>query len=150
MTYIAGRYITLAEALSCWAYPASEAYFKVSLHGTSTDKAVVIEFDKEEQALIKKRCLRCSIKNRKKIEVVRCKENSKADQTGRVNSDSKSLLPLLNVFALTRFKAKSKLPPQKNDKGNWFLYVDWTQMYKDDRFFGRVYHKLKGDKPCNS
>ena len=57
MTYIPGRYNTVAVALSRLAYPASEAYSEVSFHGTATDKAEVIEFDKEEQALIKKHCL---------------------------------------------------------------------------------------------
>ena len=85
-----------------------------------------------------------------KVELVRCKEISKADQTERVNSDSQSSLPLLNVFPLPRSKAQSKLPPQKNDKETSFLNVDWTKMYKDDRFFGSVYHTLKGDKPYSS
>ena len=116
VTYIPAHYNTVADALSCWAYPASEAYSELSFHGTSTDNAKVIEFDKEEQALIKKHCLQCSIKNPKKIEVARCKEISKADQTGRVNSDSDSSLPLLNMFPLTRSKAKSKLPSQKKDE----------------------------------
>ena len=31
-----------------------------------------------------------------------------------------------------------------------FLYVDCTKMYKDDRFFGSVYHKLRRDKPHDS
>ena len=150
VTYILGRYNTVADALSRSAYPASEAYFEVSFHGTSTDKAEVIEFDKEEQALIKKHCLQCSIKNPKKVEVVRCKEISKAGQTERVNSDSVLSLPLLNVFPLTRSKAKSKLPPQKNDKETSFLYVDWTKTCKDDRFFWSVYHKLRGEKPYDS
>ena len=93
----------------------------------------MIEFDKEEQARIKKHCLQFSIKNRIKTELVRCKEITKADQTEWVNSDSGSSLPLLNVFPLTRSKAKSKLPPQKNDKETSFLYEDWTKMYKDPR-----------------
>ena len=77
VTYIPGRYNTVADALSRWAYPASEAYSEVSFHGTATDKAEAIEFDKEEQALIKKHCLQCSIKNRMKVELVRCKEITK-------------------------------------------------------------------------
>ena len=107
LTYILGRYKTVADTLSRWAYPASEAYSEVSFHGTSKDKAEVIEFDKEEQAMIKKHCLQCSITNRMKVELVRCKEITKADQTDRVHSDSESSLPLLNVFPLTRSKAKS-------------------------------------------
>ena len=150
VTYIPGRYNTVADALSRWAYLASEAHSEVSFHGTSKAKAEVIEFDKEEQALIKKHCLQCSIKNRKKVELVRCKEITKADQTERVHSHSESSLRLLNVFRLTISKAESNLPPQKNDKETSLLYVDWTKMYKDDRFFGSVYHKLKGDKPYDS
>ena len=119
-------------------------------HGPLKDKAEVIEFDKEEQALIKKHCLQCSIQNQMKVELVKCKEITKADQTDRVHSDSESSLPLLNVFPLTKSKAKSKLPPQEKDKEPSFLYVDWTKMYKDDRFFGSLYHKLKGDKPYDS
>ena len=38
----------------------------------------MIEFDKEEEALIKKHCLQCSIKNLTKAELVRCKEITKA------------------------------------------------------------------------
>ena len=45
--------------------------------------------------------------------MVRCKEISKADQTGRVNSDSELSLPLQNVFPLTRSKTRSKLPRTK-------------------------------------
>ena len=116
VTYIPGRYNTVAGALSRWAYPASEAYSEVSFHGTWKDKGEVIEFDKEEQALIKKHCLQCSKKNRMKVELVRCKEITKADQTERVNSDSASSQPLRNVFPLTRSKAKSKRPPEKNEK----------------------------------
>ena len=56
----------------------------------------------------------------------------------------------MNVFPLTRSKAKSTLPPQQKDKETSFLYVDWTKMYKEDRFFGSVYYKLKGDKPYDS
>ena len=150
VTYIPGRYNTVADALSRWAYPALKAYSEVSFHGTATDKTEVIEFDKEEQALIKKHCLQCSIKNRMKVDLVRCKEITKADQTAGVNSDSESSLQLLTVFPLTRSKSKSTLPPQQKDKETSFLYVDWTKMYKEDRFFGSVYHKLKGDKPYDS
>ena len=66
MTYIPGRCNTLADALSRCAYPASEAYSEVSFHGTSTDKAKVIDFDKEEQALITKHCLQCLMKIERK------------------------------------------------------------------------------------
>ena len=85
-----------------------------------------------------------------KVESVRCKEITEADQAESVHSDSELSLPLLNVFPLKRSKAKSKLPPQENGKETSFLYVDSTNMYKDDRFFGSVYLKLKGDKPYKS
>ena len=49
-----------------------------------------------------------------------------------------------------RSKAKSKLLPQEKDQETSFLYVDWTKMYRDDRFFGSLYHKLKGEKPYDS
>ena len=81
VTYITGRCNTVADAVSRWAYLASEAYSEVSFHGASTNKAEVIEFDEEEQALIKKHCLQRSIKNRKKVQVVKCKKISKADHT---------------------------------------------------------------------
>ena len=144
VTYIPGRYNTVADARSRWANPASEAHSEVRFHGISTDKAEVIEFDKEEQAEIKKHCLQYLIQNREKVKVVRCKEISRAHQTGRVDSDPELSLPLLNVFRLTRSKATSKLPPQKDDKENSFLYLDWTKMYKDDRFFSSVNGKSKG------
>ena len=84
------------------------------------------------------------------MELVRCKEITKAGQTDRVHSDSESSLPLLNVFPLTESKAESKLPPQEKHKETSFLYVDRTKMYKDDRSFWSVYHKLRGDKPYDS
>ena len=61
VTYLPGRYNTVANALSRRPCPASEASPEVSFHQTSTDKAEVIEFDKEEQALIKKHCLQYGI-----------------------------------------------------------------------------------------
>ena len=57
VTYIAGCYNTMADALSRLAYPASEGNSEVSFQ--------VIDFDKGEQALIKKHCLLCLTKNRK-------------------------------------------------------------------------------------
>ena len=53
------------------------------------------------------------------------------------------------MLLLTRAKAKCKLPRQKNDKENSLLCVDWTKMYKEDRFSGPVYHTLKGNKPSD-
>ena len=66
VTCVPGHCNTVADALSRWENPASEAYSEVSFQGTSTDKAEVIEFDKEEPALIKKHCLQCSIKIERK------------------------------------------------------------------------------------
>ena len=85
VTHIPGRHDTVADALSRWAYPASEAYSGGRFHGTSTDKADVMELDKKKQALINEHCLQCRGKNTKKVEAPRCKEISMADQTGNVN-----------------------------------------------------------------
>ena len=119
VTYIPGRYNTVVDTLSRWAYPASEAYSEVSFHGTSKDKAEVIEFDKEEQALIKKHCSQCSIKNQMKVELVRCKGIAKADQTDRDNTDSESSLPVPEFVSSHKIQGQIEAPSTRKRRGNF-------------------------------
>ena len=62
VAYLAGKYNTVADALSRWAYPASEACLSTNIHGTEQDRGLVIEWDAEERQLIKRHCLQCSVR----------------------------------------------------------------------------------------
>ena len=43
VAYLPGKYNTVADALSRWAYPASEACLSTNIHGTEQDRGLVIE-----------------------------------------------------------------------------------------------------------
>ena len=62
VAYLPGKYDTVADALSRWAYPASEACLSTNIHGTEQDRGLVIEWDAEERQLIKRHCLQCSVR----------------------------------------------------------------------------------------
>ena len=47
--YIPGRYNAVEDALSRWAYPASEAYSEVTFHGTSTVRPEAIKFTRRNK-----------------------------------------------------------------------------------------------------
>ena len=57
VAYLPGRCNTVADALSRWAYPASEACLSTNIHGTEQERGLVIESDAEERQLIKRHCL---------------------------------------------------------------------------------------------
>ena len=59
--YLPGKYNTVADTLSRWAHPASEACLSTNIHGTEQDRGLVIEWDAEERQMIKRRCLQCSV-----------------------------------------------------------------------------------------
>ena len=52
VSYLPGKHNTVADALSRWAYPASEGLQSTNIHGTEQDRHVVIEWDQEEKKLI--------------------------------------------------------------------------------------------------
>ena len=54
--YIPGRENTLADVLSRWAYPASQAYWDVSRHGSAADRDEVHEI-LEQEYLEERGCL---------------------------------------------------------------------------------------------
>ena len=62
MSYFPGKHNTVADALSRWAYPASEGLQSTNIHGTEQDRHVVIEWDQEEKKLIRRECMQCSVK----------------------------------------------------------------------------------------
>ena len=62
VAYLQSKYNTVPDALSRWAYPASEAFLLTNIHGTEQDRGLVIEWDAEEQQLIKRHCLQCSVR----------------------------------------------------------------------------------------
>ena len=62
VAYLPGKYNTVTDALSEWAYPASEAFLSANIHGTEPDLGLVIECDVEERQLIKRHCLQCSVR----------------------------------------------------------------------------------------
>ena len=57
VAYLPGNYNTVADALSRWAYLASEACLSTNIHETEQDRGLVIEWDAEERQLIKRHCL---------------------------------------------------------------------------------------------
>ena len=59
------------------------------------------------------------IQNRMKVELVRCKEITKADQTERVNSDSESSLPLQNVFPVDKIQGEIHAASTTKGQGNF-------------------------------
>ena len=60
--YLPGKYNTVADTLSIWAYPGSEACLSTNIHGSEQDRALVIEWDAEERHLTKRHCLQCSVR----------------------------------------------------------------------------------------
>ena len=57
VSYLPGKHDTVADALSRWAYPASEGLQSTNIHGTEQDRHVVIEWDQEEKKLIRRECM---------------------------------------------------------------------------------------------
>ena len=62
VAYLPGKYNSVADALSRWAYPASEACLSTNIHGTEQDPGLVIEWNAEERQLIKRHFLQCSVR----------------------------------------------------------------------------------------
>ena len=63
VVYLPGKYNTVADALSRWAYPASEACLSTKIHATEQDHGLVMQWDAEERQLIKRHCLQCSVRH---------------------------------------------------------------------------------------
>ena len=63
VSYLPGKHRTVADALSRWAYPASEGLQSTHIHGTEHDRHVVIEWDADEKKLIQHECMQCSVKH---------------------------------------------------------------------------------------
>ena len=57
VSYLPGKLNTVADALSRWAYPASEGLQSTNIHGTEQDRHVIIEWDQEEKKLIRRACM---------------------------------------------------------------------------------------------
>ena len=62
VSYLPGKHNTVADALSRWAYPASEGLQGTNIHGTEQDRHVVIEWDQEEKKLLRRECMQCAVK----------------------------------------------------------------------------------------
>ena len=62
VSYLPGKHNTVADALSRWAYPASEGLQSTNIHGTEQDRHVVIEWHQEEKKLIRRECMQRSVK----------------------------------------------------------------------------------------
>ena len=50
VSYLPGKHNTVADALSRWAYPASEGLQSTNIHGTEQDRHVIIEWDQEKKS----------------------------------------------------------------------------------------------------
>ena len=62
MLYLSGKHNTVVDALSRWAYPASEGLQSTNIHCTERDRYVVIQRDQEEKKLIRRECMQSSAK----------------------------------------------------------------------------------------
>ena len=62
VSHLPGKHNTVADALSQWAYPASEGLQSTNIHGTEQDRHVVIKWDQGEKKLIRRECMQRSVK----------------------------------------------------------------------------------------
>ena len=62
VSYLPGKHNTVADALSRWAYAASEGPQSTNILRTQQDYHVVVEWDQEEKKLIRRKCMQCSVK----------------------------------------------------------------------------------------
>ena len=107
--YIPGKENTVADILSRWAYPASQAYRDVSKHGTQEDKEEMEEImkqEKEEEA----QCLKISSQS----------ENQNTTQaigtlkSENVDEGTPSSTPTIHIQQYAKLRGKKKYPPQSS------------------------------------
>ena len=154
VAYLPGNYNTVADALSRWAYPASEACLSTNIHGTEQDRGLVIEWDAEERQLIQRHCLQCSVRQGR----LPCHDITAEDhpphshvQCSAVRVDTLRVVkpaestpqfvkrrnPVVRFRCVHPLGRKPVAPAQAIPK-DFLLTKDWSKEYKSDNMFQEI------------
>ena len=154
-----GKHNTVADALSRWAYPASEGLQSTNIHGTDQHRHVVIDWDQEEKTLIRRECMQCCVKRHslpcnditafsdpahahemitKSLKVV---EKVTDPSSGSVKR-TRYTRPISGFQLIKGIKRQdpAKSPPLPKDS---LITRDWTNDYLGDSMFKEVFENLK-------
>ena len=158
VAYLPGKYNTVADALSRWAYPACEACLWTNIHGTEQDRGLVIEWNAEERQLIKRNCLQCSVQQGR----LPCHDITVEDhpqhshvQCSAVRVDTLRVVkpgesapqfvkrrnPVVRFRCVHPLGRKPVAPAQAIPKDS-LLTKDWSKEYKSDSMFQEIYQHL--------
>ena len=158
VAYLPGKYDTVADALSRWAYPASEACLSTNIHGTEQDSGLVIDWDAEERQLIKRHCLQCSVRqgrlpchditveNHPPHSHVQCSA-VRVDTLRVVKSGESTPQFVRRRNPVVRFRCVHPLgrKPVASAQAipkDPLLTKDWSKEYKSDNMFQEIYEHL--------
>ena len=159
VSYLPGKHNTVADALSRWAYPASEGLQSTNIHGTEQDRHVIIEWDQEEKKLIRRACMQCAVKQHalpchditaitdpahaheictKTLKVV---EKVTDPSSGSVKRfDYTRRVSRFRLIQGIKRRDPAKTPPLPKDS---LIIRDWTSDYLQDPMFKEVFGNLK-------
>ena len=159
VSYLPGKHNTVADALSRWAYPASEGLQSTNIHGTEQDRHVIIEWDQEEKKLIRRACMQCAVKQHalpchditafsdpahaheictKTLKVV---EKVTDPSSGSVKRfDYTRRVSGFRLIQGIKRRDPAKTPPLPKDS---LIIRDWTPDYLQDPMFKEVFGNLK-------
>ena len=159
VSYLPGKHNTVADALSRWAYPASEGLQSTNIHGTEQDRHVIIEWDQEEKKLIRRACMQCAVKQHalpchditaisdpahaheictKTLKVV---EKVTDPSSGSVKRfDYTRQVSRFRLIQGIKRRDPAKTPPLPKDS---LIIRDWTSDYLQDPMFKEVFGNLK-------
>ena len=158
VSYFRGKHNTAADALSRWAYPASEGLQSTNIHGTEQDGHVVIEWDQEEKKHIRRECIQCSVKRHalpchditafsdpahaleiitKSLKVV---EKVTDPSSGSVKRTKYTrLVSGFRLIQGIQRRDPAKYPPLPKDS---LIIRDWTNDYMSNSMFKEVFENL--------
>ena len=159
VSYLPGKHNTVADALSRWAYPASEGLQSTKIHGTEQDRHVVIELHQEEKKLTRRDSMQCSAKPHALpchditafsdpahaheiiTESLRVVEKVTDPPSGSVEQ-TKYTRPVSGLHLIQGIKRQdpAKSPPLPKDS---LIIRDWTNDYMGDSMFEEVFENLK-------
>ena len=158
LAYLPATYNTVADTLSRWAYPASEACLSTNIHETEQDRGLVIEWDAEERQLIKRHCLQCSVRQGR----LPCHDITVEDhpphshvQCSAVHVDILRVVKpgestpqfvkrrnlVVGFRCVHLLGAKPVAPAQAIPKDS-LITKDWSKEYKSDNMFQEIYEHL--------
>ena len=155
VSYPPGKHNTVADALSRWAYPASDRLQSTNIHCTEQDRYVVIEWDQE----VRRECMQCSVKRL----ALRCHDiTAFSDLTHAHDIITNSLKvvekvtdPSFGTMKRTKYtrpitgfrliqgikrRDPAKYPPLQKDA---LIIREWPNDYMSDSTFKEVFENLK-------